>query len=253
MSDAPTTGRRPTGVGDGEAADITALADPRGWAPAAARLLANLGFSLIHSDQPAAPGGSFLLVGFRASPTFRHFDPEALSYWQASGGRGRLVTIDRSKPFPVDAGVSWGRLRIVDRLGVDNRFLTFGGVLRSAVIDDELTVVSIESPGPLARWSGHSQGSDPLASEIGAFFGRLLVRVDYEPGIEARLAGTPAVELYAAFVRNAHARLVAAAQLRQTEPGFDLWVAREATRLERSASDAWRDGERLLAELALGR
>jgi hypothetical protein len=234
-------------------ADIAALADPRGWASAAARLLANLGFSLIHSDQPSAIGGSFLLVAFRSSPTFRHFDPEALSFWQASGGRGRLVTIDRSKPFPVEAGVSWGRIRIVDRLGIDNRFLTFGGVLRSAVVDDELTVVSIESPGPLARWSGHSQGSDPLASEIGAFFGRLLVRVDFEPGIEGRLAGTPAIELYAAFVRNAHARLAAAAQLRQVEPGFAIWVGAEATRLERSAPDAWRDGEHLLAELDLGR
>ena len=114
-------------------------------------------------------------------------------------------------------------------------------------------MVSIESPGPLARWSGHSQGSDPLASEIGAFFGRLLVRVDFEPGIEARLAATPAVELYAAFVRNAHDRLAAAARLRQAEPAFAIWAGAEATRLERSAPDAWRDGEHLLAELDLGR
>ena len=121
--------------------------------------------------------------------------------------------------------MSWGRIRIVDRLGVDNRFLTFGGVLRSAAVDDDLTVVSIASPGPLARWSGHSQGSDPLASEIGAFFGRLLVRVDFEPGVEARLAETPPIELYAAFVRNAHDRLAAAAQLRQVEPAFAIWVA----------------------------
>ena len=69
MSDAPEPGRRPAAAGGGdEAADIAALADPRGWAPAAARLLANLGFSLIHSDQPAAPGGSFLLVGLPGQP-----------------------------------------------------------------------------------------------------------------------------------------------------------------------------------------
>jgi len=233
--------------------DIAALADPGRWATAAARLLANLGFSLIHSDHPAAPGGAFLLVAFRAQPTYRHFDPETLTFWGASAGRGRLVTVDRTRPFPAETAVSWGRVRIVDRLAVDNRFLTFGGVLRSAAIDDDLTVVAIESPGPLARWSGHSQGSDLLASQIGAFFGRLLVRVDFEPGVETRLADTPAIDLYAAFVRDSHDRLTAAAQLRQVEPGLAIWIDAEANRLERSLPDAWRAGQRLLAELELGR
>ena len=236
-----------------EADDIAALASPSRWAPAAARLLANLGFSLIHSDHPAAPGGAFLLVAFRSSPTYRHFDPEELSYWAARGGRGRIVAVNRSAAFPDEAAVSWGRIRIVDRLAVDNRFLTFGGTLRSAAINDDLTVVAIASPGPLARWSGHSQGSDPIASEIGAFFGRLLVRVDFEPGIEARLATAPPIDLYVAFVRMSHARLAAAAPLRQVEPSFAIWIDAEAARLERAEPTAWAAGADLLAELDLGR
>ena len=109
------------------------------------------------------------------------------------------------------------------------------------------------SPGPLARWSGHSQGSDLLASEIGAFFGRLLVRVDFEPGVEARLAEAPAIDLYAAFVRESHDRLAGAAPLRQVEPRFAVWIDAEAARLERAEPTAWTAGAQLIAELDLRR
>jgi hypothetical protein len=245
-------GRRPSRPAD-EATDIAALADPSTWAPAAARLLADLGFSLIHSDSPAAPGGAQLLVAFRSSPSLRHFDPESLTYWTPSGGRGRETSFDRTRPVPAKADVSWGRVRVIDRLGVDNRFLTFGGTLRAAAIGPDLTVAALASPGPLARWSGHSQGLDPLASEIGAFFGRLMIRVDFEPGAEARLAGTPPIQLYAAFIGDAHARLVAAESLRAADPSFAARIATEASRLQTHEPEAWAAGTVLSKALGLRR
>jgi hypothetical protein len=240
-------------TGPGEAADIAALADPAAWPPAAGRLLANLGFSLIHSDTPAAPGGSHLLVAFRASPSLRHFDPEILSYWAAREGRGQEATFDRKKPVPAELEVEWGQVRVVDRLRVDNRFLTFGGTLRAVALTPDLTVASLASPGPLARSSGHSQGRDPLAAEIGAFFGRLMVQVDFTAGAERRLAETPPVELYAAFVRDAHARLTAAEPLREAHPTFSTWIAAEAARLASHEPAGWSGGGSLSKALGLRR
>jgi hypothetical protein len=233
-------------------ADMAALAGETGWVPAATRLLANLGFSLIHSDQPGAPGGAFLLVAFRTSPTFRHFDPESIGFWVVRGGQGRLAEYQRGAALPARTPVSWGKVRVVDRLGIDNRFLTFGGTLRAEAADADTTVLALVSPGPIARWSGHSQPHDPLASEIGAFFGRLMVRVDFEPGAERRLAEAPPIELYAAFVRDAHDRLRAAERLRASDPAFTNRIAAEVTRLEATARDAWTAGAGLLADLELG-
>lgn len=236
-----------------EAGDIAALADPTAWAPAAGRLLANLGFSLIHSDRPAAPGGAQLLVAFRATPSLRHFDPEVLSYWAAREGRGQEATFDRRKPVPAELEVEWGRVRVVDRLGVDNRFLTFGGTLRASALSPDLTVAALSSPGPIARLSGHSQGLDPLAAEIGAFFGRLMVQVDFTAGAERRLADTPPIQIYAAFIQDAHARLVAAGSLRESDPGFSTGIAAEAARLQAHEPDAWTAGAGLSKELGLRR
>jgi hypothetical protein len=250
MSDPSATGPP---VGSDEAADIAALADATAWAPAAARLLANLGFSLIHSDAPAAPGGAQLLVAFRASPSLRHFDPELLSYWAARGGRGQEASFDRKKPVPVELEVEWGRVRVVDRLGVDNRFLTFGGTLRAVALTPDLTVAALASPGPIARWSGHSQGLDPLAAEIGAFFGRLMVQVDFTAGAERRLAETPPIQLYAAFIGDAHARLAAAGSLRDSDPRFSTRIASEAARLQAHEPEAWAGGAALSRELGLRR
>jgi len=54
-----------------------------GWVARSADALRDLGFTLLNSDHPAAPGGSQLLVALRSEPTLRHFDPEALSFWVA--------------------------------------------------------------------------------------------------------------------------------------------------------------------------
>ena len=234
-----------------EARDIAALAEPDAWAAATDRLLADLGFSLINSDRPGAPGGSNLLVALRDRPTLRHFDPEALSFWVAVEGRGRVAGFTRDDAVPAQLSVSWGSVRVIDRLSVENRFLTFGGALRAAAIDRTTTVIALRSPGPLVRWGGHSQGADPLAGEIGAFFGRLMVPVDFEPGAEEALAATPPAVLYGAFIRHARHRLAASAAFRRTEPRLERWLTGEATRLSGTDPLAWSAAPSLLAQLGL--
>ena len=184
---------------------MTEFEEPEAWSTSVAENLATLGFTLLNSDRPAAPGGSELLVALRDRPTLRHFDPELITCWIAAEGRGRSLAVRRGSPAG-ERRILWGHVHVVDRLGVENRFLTFGGQLRVADVTPTLRVIQHVSPGPVVRWGGHSQGSDPLAGEIGAFFGRLIVPVDYAAGGEARLAAEPPEHLYAAFLRDVDAR-----------------------------------------------
>jgi len=216
------------------------------------RILSDLGFTLLNSDRPAASGGSQLLVALRDQPTLRHFDPEQLICWVAAAERGRAQVIDR-RTRPGDRTILWGHLHVVDRLGVENRFLSFGGILRIADVDPGLRVVQHVSPGPVVRWGGHSQGSDALSGEIGAFFGRLIVPVDYLAGGEARLAAAPAEHLYAAFLRDAEARRREAITRVAVAPGpLRSWLQAEVARVRDTHPDWWAAAGRLLDDLDLG-
>jgi hypothetical protein len=222
------------------------------WAPAAAWLLKDLGFSLVNSDHPGLRGGSNLLVAFRPRPTLRHFDPEAISYWVVRDGHGRVATWQPGDPDG-DREVLWGSVRILDRLAVENRFLGFGGTLRIARVEAGATVLALRSSGPIVRWGGHSQGADQLAGAIGAFFARLMVPVDFEPGAELRVAGTPPRILYAAFIRDARARLSGRSRRSGADPRFDGWLLGESSRLAHQDADALAAGAALLVELGLAR
>jgi hypothetical protein len=218
------------------------------WVSIAAGDLSDLGFTLLNSDRPAAPGGSQLLVALRDQPSLRHFDPERITCWVAAAERGRALTIDRKSP-PGVRTILWGHLHVVDRLAVENRFLTFGGQLVVADVGNGLRLVKLVSPGPIVRWGGHSQGVDPLAAEIGAFFGRLIVPVDYRPGAEAQLAATTAECLYAAFLVD-QGGPHRAPRVDDRDP-LDRWLRAEATRVRTHDPDSWSAGERLLRDLGL--
>ncbi len=224
-------------------------------------LLHDLGFTLIHSDRPWTPEGSHLLIALRATPTLRHFDPETVSYWTPSTPHARQVSVDRQALGRIPLGgrgrgpevrrVLWGHVHVVDRLGVENRFLTFGGELRVAVVDPATTILDVRSRAPIVRWGGHSQDTDPLATEVGAFFGRLIVPVDYLAGAERRLTDAEPAVLYAAFLAWADARLdrIAATTGRRSE--LESWIDREQARLHGSEATVLAAGEALLAELGL--
>jgi len=214
---------------------------------AAARRLAPWGF-LADPDLPDRPGPASLIVALRDRPTLRHYDPEVVEFWSTRDGRGTRECVTRATKLPFVAGVSWGEIRIVDRLGVANRYLTFGGRCDADRIDDAV-IVAVTSSAPILRRGGHSQGWDEGADAIGAFFGRLLVTVDYVPDFERRLGDATPLQRYSAFIADALAR-----ERALSVPALDDWpfsqLARsEASRLRREHPDAWERGRGLLEDV----
>ncbi|MGZ8437650.1 MAG: hypothetical protein ACXW4H_06940 [Candidatus Limnocylindrales bacterium] len=213
--------------------------------PGAASLLASLGF-VACSDLPDRPGPAYLLVAFRPEPTLRHYDPETVTYWVTQAGRGTQRVLARETELPVDCEFTWGLIRIVDRLKVSNEYLTFGGHLAAASIQDT-TIAVFTSPTPLLRRGGHSQGWDHGAESVGAFFARLQVAVDYNPGFEARLADAGPLARYAAFLNDIVVRYRSSSALRSGHP--ELWTLfdTEERRLRRDHPVEWDHGSELLA------
>ena len=206
----------------------------------AARLLAHWGF-LAEPDLPDRPGPAYLLVALRDEPTLQHYDPELVEYWVTQGGRGTRRELVRSTRLPIETDFSWGLIRIVDRLDVSNEYVTFGGHLSAAEVDG-MTVAVFTSDAPLLRRGGHSQGWDHGAEALAAFFGKLLVAVDFTPGFEAKAAAVEPLARYAAFVADLVDRYRHAPALR--EGHAELWVLlqAEARRLATNHPAAWAAG-----------
>ena len=211
---------------------------------AAARRLAPWGF-LADPDLPDRPGPASLIVALRDRPTLRHYDAEVVEFWSTEGGRGAHETIERTTKMPFIAGVSWGEIRIVDRLGVSNRYVSFGGRCDADRIDDAV-IVAVTSSAPILRRGGHSQGWDDGADAIGAFFGRLLVTVDYVPDFERVLAEAAPLARYAAFIADAETRYRGLSIGKLDALPFAGTVRSEAVRLRRDHPDAWTSGCALL-------
>jgi hypothetical protein len=208
--------------------------------------LADLGF-LARPDLPDRPGPAYLLVAVRDVPTLRHFDPETIEYWVAEAGRGARRTLDRETAMPLEAELSWGQIRIVDRLKVTNEYLTFGGHLTAAKVKG-VTVAVITSPAPILRRGGHSQRWDEGAENLGAFFARLLLAVDYTKGFEPRVADATPLTRYAAFLIDTATRYHASPTLRASHP--ELWLLLETAehRLHSDHPDEWALGADLLRD-----
>ena len=222
------------------------------WMEDASAELAHLGFVLRDGSRPGTAPGPRLLVALRSQPTLEHFDPEEASFWAAGSGRCQLARIDIRTPVPLRRAFAWGRLQVTDRVPVSNQFLSFGGTVLGAVHDEQETIVAFVSRAPIVRWAGHSQGVDPMADEIGAFFARLMVPVDYQPDAEARIADTDPEALYGAFIRHLGSRMRPAGRMREAYPALARTVDHEAHRLSADVPVAWRDGGALLAWLELG-
>ncbi len=218
---------------------------------AAAVRLADFGF-LADPDLPNRPGPAYLSVALRDHPTLRHYDPESVEYWVSSNGRGTKAMLTYQSRMPMAADFSWGPIRIVDRLSVTNEYLTFGGRLSAADVGG-VTVAVFRSPAPLLRRGGHSQGWDEGAQDLGAFFARLLIAVDYAPGFEAVIAHADPVARYAAFVIDVGERYRRGASLRAANPAFWRLMRIEEQRLEHEHGDAWAAGRALRVAAGLDR
>jgi hypothetical protein len=219
---------------------LTDLVKTRLDPASAAPWLADLGF-LVHPDLPDTPGPACLLVAMRAEPTLRHYDPESVEYWVTHAGRGVRRTLTRDTRLPLETAFSWGLIRIVDRLHVTNEYLTFGGHLSADSIDGVVIAV-FTSPAPLLSRGGHSQGWDPGADKLGAFFGRFLLAIDYAPGFEAKAALADPVARYAAFIADTMARYRASHLLRAGQPELWALLQAEERRLQTDRPIEWASG-----------
>lgn len=222
------------------------------WLTQTQRELAHLGFELRDGSLPGSHPGPRLLVGFRQMPTLEHFDPEEVTFWEARGGRGRVATLTSKVDVPASRPWSWGQVRVTDRIPVSNQFLGFGGTVLVGALDGESVYAAFTSPAPIVRWAGHSQGVDPLVDEIGAFFARLMIPIDYQEGAEARVAEASPEALYAVFLAHSLERINASRRLADADPVVAGWVRHEADRLAHDAPTRWSEGAALLDFLDLG-
>ena len=229
----------------------SAPGDDGRWLEQASRLLANLGFALVEPDRTGDSDTSHLLVAIRATPTLRHFDPDEIACWTSEGGRGKAAKLDRETRYPIDADYAWGLISATDRLGVSNQFLSFGGALRAQMTPDATVLVDFSSHAPILRGSGHSQDVDPLASEAGAFFARMKVPIDFEPGVEALMAKAAPRTLYCAFVQHIREKLARARGLREANRWLADWSSREGQRMESSAAEDWNAAAELRRQLGV--
>lgn len=213
----------------------------------AAAMLAEWGF-LAEPDLPDRPGPAYLLVALRATPTLHHFDPEFVEYWVSSDGRGARRTLDRSTRLPIETEFSWGLIRITDRLSVTNEYVTFGGHLAAADVDGT-TIAVFTSPVPLLRRGGHSQPWDRGADALAAYFGRMIVAVDFQPGFEGRAAALDPTTRYAAFIDDLVERYRHSAVLRERDPQLWVLLRGEADRLARDHAEAWAHGMEVAREV----
>jgi hypothetical protein len=216
----------------------------------AAARLANLGFDLITADRGRGERVGHLFVAIRPAPTLNHYDPESIDYWISQGGRGRPARLVIDSRLPVESDYAWGRIALTDRLGVTNEFLSFGGSMQAGAAADGTVFVDFASDAPLLRWSGHSQGSDPVAAEIGTFFARLMVPIDFSPGAESLIAATPPRTLYCAFLQAVGERLARAQRLRDANSWLVDWVAHEAGFIEEANDPNWLAAREFRARLA---
>jgi hypothetical protein len=209
----------------------------------------HLGF-LLTSPFPGPGGESRLVVTMRAHPTLAHFDPEMVGYWRTDeDGRGLPSELSLGSQ-PVDRDFSWGKIEVIDRFGIENDFVSLGGHLVAGMVDDVM-VADFSSPAPILRMGGHSQAVDRIALELGAFFGRMMVPIDFQPGIEAAISAATPLQRYAAFVAYEQRRYVAYAVLREEHPAQARILAEEATRLRTEHPADWTAGHSLLDRLGL--
>lgn len=229
----------------------TPLPDDAGWLEGAARLLSTLGFELVEPDRTQTDETSHLLVSIRPQPTLQHFDPETVDYWTTDGSRGRAASLDREARYPLVSDYAWGRITLTDRLNVKNEFLSFGGALRAQMTSDATVLLDFSSHVPILRWSGHSQSTDPLAAEVGAFFARIKVPIDFVPGAEALVATAQPRTLFCAFIQYVRERLVQAQALREANRWLTDWSSRESQRMEATANDSWKAAMELRRQLGV--
>ncbi len=215
-----------------------------------AALVADLGF-LVRRDIPTLGREALLVVALREAPTERHFDPELLRYWRTgTDGRGHRSELTVASSMPRLTEFSWGPIEIIDRFGISNAFLSFGGTLAAERDASGAVIATFRSRGPILRRGGHSQRYDSIAAAVAGFFGRLLVPIDFQAGAERVIGAATPVTRYAAFLQHEVPRL-GIGLVREAYGADARLLHAEAERLRLRDPRAWRDGAALLARVGL--
>jgi hypothetical protein len=217
----------------------------------AAGLMADLGFVAFRTPPGAEVTDSCLMAMIRDAPTRRHFDPETVSCWITANGHGQTQLVDRDADTPISQPFSWGRIRLVDRLGMRNSFVSFGGWLTGERVGADALLLIYCSPAPILRLPGHSQRSDHLSDDALSFFGRLVPRLWSSPAQERLVASVPPADLYAAFLLHEAGRLRGSQALREAIPMDAHAVLRELEFAERHRPDTLARGRELISLLEL--
>jgi hypothetical protein len=218
---------------------------------AASQLMARLGFIAFRTPPGSPVPDACLMAIIRDTPTEHHFDPELASYWVTGNGRGRIEVADRDTRTPLLRPYSWGRIRLLDRFGMRNSFVSFGGTLTAERVGADALLLVFRSAAAILRLPGHSQRQDHLADEALSFFGRLTPRLWDSPTREADVASAAPEELYAAFVVHASARLGRSRALRESLPDDATPITRELNAIALNRPAALNAGQQLLERLDL--
>jgi hypothetical protein len=212
--------------------------------------LRHLGF-VLRSALPGPGREAQLLVAIRERPTGAHFDPELVRYWRTGeDGRGHRAELTLRSRGPMVGAFSWGKVELVDRFGIENEFVSVGGTIRAERTPDGMFAV-LASPAPILRMGGHSQAIDRVALELAAFFGRMMVPIDFQPGREQQISRANPLTLYAAFIGYEAERYRIHGILREEHQLQATIVRDEAVRLRRDEAAAWLAGQQLLECLAI--
>jgi hypothetical protein len=134
---------------------------------------------------------------------------------------------------------------------VENCFVTHGGTFQAGRVSDDEILALFRSPAPILRMGGHSQAADQVALELAAFFGRVMVPIDFDPGVEEAIASADPITRYAAFVAFASERYRSHVTLRLEHAAEAELICEEAQRLRTTRPDAWGRGTALLGRLNL--
>jgi hypothetical protein len=162
-------------------------------------LLANLGFLFVPGP-PLDHGAAYLLVAFRKRPTLEHFDPEVIEYWarDANNGIARPAELRWASP-PFEARFAWGTIKVIDRIGASNTFVTFGGDV-AVSRDQDVHAALFNSEAPILSLGGHSGPADPLGAIVAGFLASLRGAAGYDSPVRALADDLSPTCLYAAFV-----------------------------------------------------
>jgi hypothetical protein len=224
--------------------------DPAIGVEAAARLMASVGFVVFRAPPDADAPDSWLMVVIHDVATRRHFDAERLGYWATVNGHGQLQELDRSAEVPFSSEFSWGRVRITDRFGARNSFVTFGGAVSGELVGVGARLFIFRSPALILRLTGHSQREDRLAPEALAFFGLVIPHL-WSGDAERTIAEASPLDLFAAFLLHTSARIARSRTLREALEPDEPVLRRQLAQLAMTGPAHLQAGTNLLRLLGL--